>query len=422
MSDIAIEVRNVSKSYRIGSLQQGDQRFGYKSLRDVVNDVVTAPLRRAHRLLRGVEAVTADVSETIWALDDVSFEVKQGEVVGIIGRNGTGKSTLLKILARITEPTTGEIVLHGRIGSLLEVGTGFHPELTGRENIYLNAAILGMKRAEIARRFDEIVAFAEVEKFLDTPVKHYSSGMYVRLAFAVAAHLEPEILIVDEVLAVGDGLFQKKCLAKMQNLAEQEQRTVIFVSHNMDAIHTLCSKVIHLQAGQVIGIGSVETEIQKYLQLTKQSNHISPEQPYPISQELSLHQLEIAPTMMMSGADVEIQLTLYSATLPALSDVALLIYSNTGIRVGIIDLRQASGDHCFDHSGRCSFQVRIENLPLIEGEYYVGLYVKSSHITRTLAELVKFMVYAPAASTNGVVPYPSQARGLLNVAYTFSRK
>ncbi|HET59761.1 MAG TPA: ABC transporter ATP-binding protein, partial [Chloroflexi bacterium] len=199
-----------------------------------------------------------------WALKDVSFEVKRGEVVGVIGRNGAGKSTLLKILSRITEPTTGHAEIHGRVGSLLEVGTGFHPELTGRENIYLNGAILGMKRTEIARKFDEIVAFSEIEKFLDTPVKRYSSGMYVRLAFAVAAHLEPEILLVDEVLAVGDASFQKKCLGKMGDIAG-EGRTVLFVSHNMAAVQSLCSKALLLVHGQIDAIGDVDSVIQGYL-------------------------------------------------------------------------------------------------------------------------------------------------------------
>ena len=196
---------------------------------------------------------------------NVSFEVKQGEVVGIIGRNGAGKSTLLKILSRITEPTDGRVRLRGRVGSLLEVGTGFHPELTGRENIFLNGAILGMSRKEIARKFDEIVAFAEVEKFLDTPVKRYSSGMYVRLAFAVAAHLEPEILIVDEVLAVGDAAFQKKCLGKMSDVARRDGRTVIFVSHNMSAINNLCSKAIHLDEGRLLEVGDTRAVVSRYL-------------------------------------------------------------------------------------------------------------------------------------------------------------
>ena len=195
--------------------------------------------------------VQGDEVEEFWALKDVSFEVKQGEVLGIIGRNGAGKSTLLKILSRITEPTEGRVSLRGRVASLLEVGTGFHPELTGRENIFLNGAILGMTQREIRKKFDEIVAFAEVEKFLDTPVKHYSSGMYVRLAFAVAAHLEPEILVVDEVLAVGDAEFQKKCLGKMDEVSRREGRTVLFVSHNMGVISNLCSLAIWLDAGQV---------------------------------------------------------------------------------------------------------------------------------------------------------------------------
>jgi lipopolysaccharide transport system ATP-binding protein len=202
--------------------------------------------------------------EILWALKDVSFEVKRGEVVGVIGRNGAGKSTLLKILSRITEPTTGHAEIHGRVGSLLEVGTGFHPELTGRENIYLNGAILGMKRAEIARKFDEIVAFSEIEKFLDTPVKRYSSGMYVRLAFAVAAHLEPEILLVDEVLAVGDASFQKKCLGKMGDVA-QEGRTVLFVSHNMGAIMQLCYSAILFSYGRLVLFSDSEKTVSSYL-------------------------------------------------------------------------------------------------------------------------------------------------------------
>ncbi|HEY0005106.1 MAG TPA: ABC transporter ATP-binding protein, partial [Pyrinomonadaceae bacterium] len=206
MSEIAIRCEGLSKKYRLG------QRESYKALRDVLTDAVAAPYRRLRSALKSTSAETRNGHQTFWALKDVSFEVKRGEVVGIIGRNGAGKSTLLKILSRITHPTTGFAEINGRVGSLLEVGTGFHPELTGRENVYLNGAILGMRKAEIKRKFDEIVAFAEVEQFIDTPVKHYSSGMYVRLAFAVAAHLETEILIVDEVLAVGDAAFQKKCL------------------------------------------------------------------------------------------------------------------------------------------------------------------------------------------------------------------
>ena len=226
MSDLAIRVNGLSKKYYIGGRQER-----YKTLRDTLTDAVAAPFRRVGKLLRrDFSPFTSHFSpdETIWALKDVSFEVKQGEVVGIIGRNGAGKSTLLKILSRITEPTEGYADIYGRVGSLLEVGTGFHPELTGRENIYLNGAILGMNRVEINKKFDEIVSFAEVEKFIDTPVKHYSSGMYLRLAFAVAAHLEPEILLVDEVLAVGDAEFQKKCMGKMGDVAK-EGRTVLFV-------------------------------------------------------------------------------------------------------------------------------------------------------------------------------------------------
>ncbi|AFY36209.1 ABC transporter ATP-binding protein [Calothrix sp. PCC 7507] len=257
MSDTVIRVENLGKKYILGHQQQ--ER--YTALRDVI----TNGAKGLVNALQNGKGKSENNQEEFWALKDVSFEIKQGDRVGIIGRNGAGKSTLLKILSRITEPTKGSIKIQGRVASLLEVGTGFHPELTGRENIYLNGAILGMGKEEIKRKFDEIVAFAEVEKFLDTPVKRYSSGMYVRLAFAVAAHLEPEILIVDEVLAVGDAQFQKKCLGKMEDVGK-EGRTVLFVSHNMSTIQSLCSRCILLKTGQVIEDGQPSNVLQYYLQ------------------------------------------------------------------------------------------------------------------------------------------------------------
>ena len=265
MGDIAIKVEDLGKRYRIG------EREPYRALRDVLAGAFAARLRRLGLGRRSAApgpgtaaGPSARAERFIWALKGVSFEVTRGEVVGIIGRNGAGKSTLLKILSRITRPTEGRAEVHGLVGSLLEVGTGFHPELTGRENIFLNGAILGMKKAEIDGRFAEIVAFAEVEKFIDMPVKHYSSGMYMRLAFAVAAHLEPDILLVDEVLAVGDAQFQKKCVGKMGEVAK-EGRTVLFVSHNMAAVEQLCSRAICLADGRVERTGNVEEVIRFYL-------------------------------------------------------------------------------------------------------------------------------------------------------------
>ena len=251
MSDTAIRVTNLSKRYRIGL-----HKARYRTLRESITEKFSRIARREQ-----VE------KEYFWALKDIDFEVKKGESLGIIGRNGAGKSTLLKILSRITKPTKGRAVLDGRVGSLLEVGTGFHPELTGRENVYLNGAILGMRRTEIERKFDEIVAFSGIEKFLETPVKRYSSGMYVRLAFAVAAHLEPEILMVDEVLAVGDAEFQKKCLGKMGEVTSQG-RTVLFVSHNLLAVENLCRKALLLDNGKMIEIGDANTVIETYLSNT----------------------------------------------------------------------------------------------------------------------------------------------------------
>ena len=265
MSDLAIRAEHLGKLYHLGARER------YRTLRDTLTDSALAPLRSITSALRRQDPTAHDsaVDNSLWALKDVALEIKLGESVGIIGRNGAGKSTLLKILARITEPTTGYAEIHGRVGSLLEVGTGFHPELTGRENIFLNGAILGMKRAEIVRQFDEIVAFAEIEKFLDTPVKRYSSGMYVRLAFAVAAHLQPEILLVDEVLAVGDAAFQKKCLGKMQDVAG-EGRTVIFVSHNLGSLANLCPRAILLAQGEKRREGASGAIIAEYVALGKQ--------------------------------------------------------------------------------------------------------------------------------------------------------
>ncbi|MEZ5401921.1 MAG: ABC transporter ATP-binding protein [Bryobacteraceae bacterium] len=259
MSAIAIQAENLSKIYTIGGKPNG-----YKTLRETLMETGTGILSMPKRLLGRSERAAA--KETFLALRDVNFQVNRGEVVGVIGRNGAGKSTLLKVLSRITEPSSGHADIHGRVGSLLEVGTGFHPELTGRENIYLNGAILGMRRADIERQFDAIVAFSEVEKFVDTPVKFYSSGMYLRLAFAVAAHLDPEILLVDEVLAVGDLAFQKKCMGKMGEVAKQG-RTVLFVSHNMGAVRSLCEKGIVLERGAVIEQGAIGKAIETYYKM-----------------------------------------------------------------------------------------------------------------------------------------------------------
>jgi len=260
MSDIVIKAENLGKKYIIGHQAENGR---YVALRDVLMQNARSFWRKTKDLARGKPIVMGNHLEEVWALKDVSFEVQRGEVVGIIGRNGAGKSTLLKVLSRITEPSAGRVTIKGRAASLLEVGTGFHPELTGRENIYLNGAILGMTRAEIRRKFDEIVAFAEIEKFLDTPVKRYSSGMYVRLAFAVAAHLEPEILLVDEVLAVGDAAFQKKSLGKMEGMAS-EGRTVLFVSHNMASISSMCQSAIVLEHGQIIFRGDSDEAVRFY--------------------------------------------------------------------------------------------------------------------------------------------------------------
>lgn len=259
MSDIAISIKGLSKKYHIGGKQKQHNRLG-----DQLVESVLSPFRRVGKLLKGESSGASELSQDFWALRDISAEIRHGEIVGVIGHNGAGKSTLLKILSQITEPTSGYVDVFGRVGSLLEVGTGFHPELTGRENVYLNGSILGMRKLEIDRKFDAIVDFAEIEQFIDTPVKHYSSGMYVRLAFSVAAHLEPEILLIDEVLAVGDVGFQKKSLGKMENVSQQG-RTVIFVSHNMNALQRLCPQSMLLDHGRLVAQDKTTKIIEQYL-------------------------------------------------------------------------------------------------------------------------------------------------------------
>lgn len=338
MSDIAISVQNLSKSYLLGHNAANIE--SYSALRDVIARNVRNVARKTSDMIHGRSVVQGDEIEEFWALKDVSFDIKRGDRVGIIGRNGAGKSTLLKVLSRITEPTSGRIQIAGRVASLLEVGTGFHPELTGRENVFLNGAILGMTRREIQSKFDAIIEFAGVERFLDTPVKRYSSGMYVKLAFAVAAHLEPEILIVDEVLAVGDAEFQKKCLGKMDQVSK-EGRTIIFVSHNMDAIERLCGQIIWLQGGRVHDNGSCVNQIVKsYLHgndlvnetLEWRKSDQAKSNPYfdLLSIRMTDSKGKIAPRIFSRDTDIEIQIEANISQPDKALNVGYAIYSDNG--------------------------------------------------------------------------------------------
>jgi lipopolysaccharide transport system ATP-binding protein len=363
MSDFAIKVEGLGKKYLIQHQASGRR---YATLRDVLAEKAKSLFRTRHS-----PPVTRHSVEEFWALQDVSFEVKPGEVVGIIGRNGAGKSTLLKLLSRITEPTAGRVRLRGRVASLLEVGTGFHPELTGRENIFLNGAVLGMHRVEIKKKFDEIVAFAEVEKFLDTPVKRYSSGMYVRLAFAVAAHLEPEILIVDEVLAVGDAEFQKKCLGKMNDIS-RGGRTILFVSHNMAATRQLCSRCILLMAGQVMVDGMVGEAIGAYLNVggdrTEFTNFLLQAQ-HP---DIDLVRAEINKSHLRYGEPLSIKVTLESrCNLTVGVECSLrdqtqapLAYFGTGTLAGF-EIKLKTGSN--------TFTINYPSLPLAQGRYTIDI-------------------------------------------------
>lgn len=365
-----ITVENLSKKYIIGHQKQ----TGYTTLREVLTN---GAKRFTHGLLHPFVAPASDPThEEFWALRDVSFDIQQGDRVGIIGRNGAGKSTLLKILSRITEPTSGRVSIKGRVASLLEVGTGFHPELTGRENIYLNGAILGMSKAEIKSKFDEIVAFAEVEKFLDTPVKRYSSGMYVRLAFAVAAHLEPEILIVDEVLAVGDAQFQKKCLGKMEEVGK-EGRTVVFVSHNMGTINTLCNKCILLKEGRIMGYDATSIIVSQYFSVGGRQEliDITPQMRNRGDGSIcfktcALFSREREPkTAFNIGENIRIEISLESAYIGDMS-FWLIIFDSAG--VPLLSTHQRDAELNKIGAGKYKLVYETQNFGLMPGNYTIA--------------------------------------------------
>jgi lipopolysaccharide transport system ATP-binding protein len=411
----AVRATSVGKLYQIGRREQ------YRSLRETVSEMVAGPVRR----LRG--RGPGDESSTVWALRDVTLDIQEGEVLGVIGHNGAGKSTLLKILSRITEPTVGRVELHGRVGSLLEVGTGFHPELTGRENIYLNGAILGMRRAEIQRRFDEIVAFAEVERFIDTPVKHYSSGMYLRLAFAVAAHLEPEILLVDEVLAVGDAAFQKKCLGRMSDVAS-EGRTVLFVSHNLPAVENLCKRVIVIEGGRLAMDGDPVSCIAEYLGAG------GPPRPafdlasvprldprlVPVYTRLELLDGDGTPVSAVgSGDTLEFHLS-YSAP----SDITnpsfgIIVSTAMGTPVFFLQTRTQLGvRERAPSSGRVA--CRLTEVPLIPGEYLLTIGCMTGERQLDLLEHAASFTVEPRDYFNsGFLPPPSNGPVLVRADWWF---
>jgi lipopolysaccharide transport system ATP-binding protein len=407
-----ITVANLSKRYVVG--HQSVQHERYTALRDVMVRGFQSFARKAVDLAHGREIVQGDEIEEFWALKDLNFEVKAGEVLGIIGLNGAGKTTLLKILSRITEPTAGCVTLRGRVASLLEVGTGFHPELTGRENIFLNGAILGMSRAEIRRRFDEIVAFADVDRFLDTPVKRYSSGMYVRLAFAVAAHLEPEILLVDEVLAVGDAEFQRKCLGKMEDVASKQGRTVLFVSHNMTAIETLCPRTLCLAGGVLADKGDSAGVIARYLKQRPSLLRSSPVKTWTIQKTLRISEIRLSRTEIRSGEPLEVQFRFCAETYGQLRECSMLLYSVKGIRVGIIDFREAGVLPLRYEPGEFAINVSIAALPLVEGDFTLGLYIVTDQFSGDLLDLAELNVIARRKSSK-FTGYAAEARGLLNL-------
>jgi len=413
MSKLAIQISGLSKRYRIGIREK------YPTIRETVMRAVKAPLHKVRHWISGQNGGAG--AEWIWALRDVNFDVKQGEVIGIIGRNGAGKTTLLKVLSGITDPTTGYADIYGRVGSLLEVGTGFHMELTGRENIFMNGAILGMRRQEIKKKFDEIVAFSEIEKFLDTPVKRYSSGMYVRLAFAVAAHLEPEILIVDEVLSVGDVRFQKKCLGKMQDISHGQGRTVLFVSHNMDSIQRLCSQCILLEQGELIAQGDTASMVLRYI--SSNSYQAQPNQWIDVSNVrrrgtgearfVAIQYSSLKETVSFypyPNGQLEFLIAIESDSNLSVASFAVTIYNKAGTKLVNADV-ESIGQVIELKKGRTIVRLRIEQLHLNPNIYTLGLW-----LNKTGGSLDIPLDYVESACEIEVVNFKSEDFGIKEVA------
>lgn len=391
-----LEVRGISKKFKIQH-----ERQAYLSLRDSLGNLFTKNKSE----------------EEFWALKDVSFDLYPGDSVGIIGRNGAGKSTLLKILSKITPPTNGSIISRGRIASLLEVGTGFHPELSGRENIYLNGSILGLKKTEINKHFDAIVEFSGVEKFLDTPLKHYSSGMQLRLAFAVAAHLEPEILIIDEVLAVGDAEFQKKCIGKMDEVSKSG-RTILFVSHNIDIINTICNRGILLSSGTKVQDASMlevtKNYLHNYLNNKQETNNFN------FGKSLSLQEIKIGGDLITTNSEVDIRIEFIVHNDIEIRSLGLLFYNSNEVRVGIVNLKLIGRKYIFSGGSKLVLEGRITDFPLIEGLYDVGLFLETEEVSGNFLGLKTIKVINREDSLVHI--YNNDVRGFVEFNCVFNLK
>lgn len=422
MSDIAIKIENLGKRYRYGGVAPLGQNLR-ADLADWARSLFRGKNGHRASFKEIHEQHLNESPEYFWALRDVSLEIKRGEVVGVIGRNGAGKSTMLKLLSRITQPTTGSVIYNGRVASLLEVGAGFHRELTGRENVFLNGSILGMKRKEIAAKFDEIVAFAGVDKFIDTPVKFYSSGMYVRLAFAVAAHLEPEILLVDEVLAVGDAAFQKKCLGKMEDVAKQG-RTVLFVSHNMGAIRTLTQKCLYLKGGKTEAWGSTDEVTQKYFsdvlgfegtqRPSLEAFHRDSVRDTPVKFEriwVNDSETEI-PTLEM-GEPFRVRCEIESSIEIRGGEWSIALKKRDGTRVMTI-LSTDFDSRLFLPAGKHNISCAIKNLPLTPGEYLVDIGINQSDGNRAWDLILDYPIFRVAEPTTQVIHWTHRPWGAVH--------
>jgi lipopolysaccharide transport system ATP-binding protein len=400
-----IKVEGLSKAYQLGNFGTG---------------TISRDLERFWARMRGKEdpflkigelndRTVKGVSDIVWSLKDLNFEIEAGDTVGIIGRNGAGKSTLLKILSRVTSPTTGSVKVKGRIASLLEVGTGFHPELSGEENIYLNGAILGMRKAEIKRKFDEIVDFSGVERYIGTPVKRYSSGMYVRLAFAVAAHLESEVLIVDEVLSVGDAEFQKKCLGKMGDVSKSEGRTVLFVSHNMESILNLCSKGLYLNNGQLFMQSTSEKVVSTYISENYQQSFVK-NVIVALNHQVTLLRFSTSKKEYNVFEDIKFNIDLRSASANRIAGLSILIYNTFEKRVAIVDLRSIEIDEVSRKTADLSLHGTIKQINLIPGMYSLGLFLHSDLCSGDYLNILQIQIFEKVMPS-AILPYPVETRG-----------